>query len=102
MLKNRRVENTLRVCSEVIATATTAATTATAMTVAGATVAMTATGIADANKLSRKTAVAILATAVTTSAITTAVAVKRLGFFKKSNQPKANDIDREQIEDYSK
>ena len=99
MFKDNKIKNGMNVCGEVIATGTITVTATTAMTVAGATVATMATGISDASKLPRKTAVAILATAVTAAAVTTAVTVKRLGFFKKSNQA---DITRQQVEDYSK
>lgn len=100
MLKNRKVKNAVKVSGEVIATGTLEVTTATAMTVAGATVATMATGISDASKLPRKTAVAILATGLTAATVTTIVTVKRLGFFKKSNQ--VADINRQQVEDYTK
>ena len=100
MLKNHKVKNAVKVCGEVIATGTLEVTTATAMTVAGATVATMASGIADASKLPRKTCIAILATAVTAATVTTAVTVKRLGFFKKPNQQKKSaDISRQQVEE---
>lgn len=102
MLKNQKVKNAVKVSGEVIATGTLLTTSTTAMTVAGATVATMATGIADAGKLPRKAAVAVLATALTTSVITTAVTVKRLGFFKKPNQQKTPaDINREQVETFT-
>jgi len=99
--KNNTFENAVKVCGEVIATGTLEVTTATAMTVAGATVATMASGIADASKLPRKTAAAILATAVTAATVTTAVTAKKLGFFKKpTNQQKPADINRQQVETF--
>lgn len=98
--KNTKIEKATALTGEVIATGTMFTTSATAMTVAGATVATMATGISDASKLPRKAAVAIVATAATAATVTTMVAVKRLGFFKKSNQ--VADINRQQVEDYTK
>lgn len=103
MLKNTKIEKATALTGEVIATGTILTTTTTAMTVAGATMATMATGISDASKLPRKAAIAILATAATSAAVTTALTVKRLGFFKKSNQQKTPaDINRQQVEDYTK
>lgn len=101
MLKNQKVKNAVKVSGEVISTGTMFTTSATAMTVAGATVATMATGISDASKLPRKAAVAIVATAAITSAVTTVVTVKKLGFFKKSQQKTTADIERQQIETFT-
>ena len=90
--KNNTFENVVKTSGEVIATGTMFTTSATAMTVAGATVATMASGIADASKLPRKAAVAIVATAVT---------VKKLGFFKKSQQKTTADIKRQQVETFT-
>lgn len=98
--KNTKIEKATALTAEVIATGTLEVTTATAMTVAGATVATMATGICDASKLPRKACITILATAVTAATVTTAVTVKRLGFFKKSNQQTPADINRQQVETF--
>ena len=101
MFRKNSFENVVKTSGEVIATGTMFTTSATAMTVAGATAAAMASGIADASKLPRKACIAIIATAVTSATVTTAVAAKRLGFFKKSKNKPA-DINRQQVENYSK
>lgn len=100
--KNNTFENVVKTSGEVIATGTIASASAVGVIEVAATAACLASGLTDITKLPKKACIGIIATAATAATVTTMVAVKRLGFFKKSNQPKANDIDREQIEDYSK
>lgn len=98
MFKDNKIKKAMNACGEVIATGTMWTSSATAMTVAGATAVSMTTGI-NTNNLPRKAAVGILVTAATAATVTTIVAVKKMGFFKK---PKVADINRQQVEDYSK